>query len=206
LDGADYICYNYRNKIKENIDQMEKTLIIFKPDALKRSLVGEILSRFERTGLKIAAAKMLIPDLDLLTKHYPDDLVPIVGGKTKKDWDAAGLDYKETAEEIGRMIVDATREFMKSGPVIAMVLEGGHAVEVVRKLVGSTGPKDSAPGTIRGDFAHLSLGRASLAGKGAANLLHASGTVEEANQEIALWFKPEEIYNYSLVHEDLTHV
>ncbi len=104
------------------------------------------------------------------------------------------------------MIVSATRDFMRSGPVIAAVLEGGHAVEVVRKLVGSTGPKDSAPGTIRGDYAHLSLGRASLKKKGAANLIHASGTVEEAEKEIAMWFKPEELFEYETVHENLTHV
>jgi nucleoside-diphosphate kinase len=85
------------------------------------------------------------------------------------------------------------------------VLEGGHAVEVVRKMVGSTGPKDSAPGTIRGDYAHLSLGRASILKRGAANLIHASGNVEEAKQEIEWWFKPEELFDYKLVHEDFTH-
>ena len=142
----------------------------------------------------------------MLVQHYPDALVPIVGNKTKKDWDSYGIEYTESAEEIGRMIVDQTRAFMQSGPVIAAVLEGGHAAEVVRKLVGSTGPKDSAPGTIRGDYAHLSLGRASLAKKGAANLLHASGNAEEAATEIALWFKPEELYEYSTVHELFTHV
>lgn len=185
---------------------MERTLVIFKPDAVKRSLVGEILSRFEKVGLKIVAMKMLIPDEQLLTQHYPDALVPIVGNKTKKDWDAYGVAYSETAEEIGRMIIDETRAFMRSGPVIAAVLEGGLAVEVVRKLVGSTGPKDSAPGTIRGDYAHLSLGRASSARKGAANLLHASGDIEEAKREIALWFTPDELYEYTTVHEGLTHV
>jgi nucleoside-diphosphate kinase len=185
---------------------MERTLIIFKPDAVQRALVGEILSRFERIGLKVVAMKMLVPDEKLLEKHYPESLVPIVGNKTKKDWDAYGVEYTETAEEIGRMIVDETRAFMRSGPVIAAVLEGGHAVEVVRKLVGTTGPKDSLPGTIRGDYAHLSLGRASLAKKGAANLLHASGDVEEAKTEISLWFAPDELHEYHTVHEDFTHV
>jgi nucleoside-diphosphate kinase len=86
------------------------------------------------------------------------------------------------------------------------VLEGGLAVEVVRKMVGTTGPKDSAPGTIRGDYAHLSLGRASTARKGAANLIHASGNLEEAQKEIAAWFKPEELHSYTTVHEAFTHV
>lgn len=185
---------------------MERTLIVFKPDAVQRGLVGEILTRFERVGLKVVAMKMLVPDQKLLEKHYPESLVPIVGNKTKKDWDAYGVEYTETAEEIGRMIVDETRAFMRSGPVIAAVLEGVHAVEVVRKLVGSTGPKDSQPGTIRGDYAHLSLGRASLAKKGAANLLHASGDVDEAEMEISLWFKPDELHEYRTVHEGFTHV
>ncbi len=185
---------------------MERTLIILKPDALKRAIIGEIITRFERAGLKIVGAKMLVPDEDLLVKHYPEDLIPIVGNKTKIDWDSYGIKYSESIEEIGRMIVDATRDFMRSGPVIAVVLEGGHAVEIVRKLVGTTGPKDSAPGTIRGDYAHLSLGRASLAKKGAANLVHASGTVNDAQKEIAMWFRPEELFDYKTVHEHLTHV
>ncbi len=185
---------------------MEKTLIIFKPDAVQRALVGEILSRFEKVGLKIIGMKMLVADPKLLADHYPDAMIPIVGQKTKNDWDAWGIEYTESAEEIGRMIVDVTREGMGSGPVIAAVLYGGNAAEIVRKMIGSTGPKDSAPGTIRGDYAHLSLGRASLAKKGAANLLHASGDAEEAEKEIAMWFKPDEIHeNYKTVHEHLTH-
>ena len=185
---------------------MERTLIILKPDTIKRAIASEILTRFEKAGLKIIGLKMMTPSQDLVTKHYPDALVPIVGNKTKKDWDNYGIDYKETAEEIGEMIVTATREFMRSSPVIAAVLEGGHAVEVVRKMVGSTGPKDSAPGTIRGDYAHLSLGRASLKKKGAANLIHASGTVEEAEKEIAMWFDDSELFEYETVHEVLTRV
>jgi len=184
---------------------MERTLVILKPDAVQRGIVGEILARFERIGLKVIGMKMLVPDTGLLKKHYPDDLIPIVGNKTKTDWDAYGVKYEQTVEEIGTDIVQATRDFMRSSPVIAVVLEGGHAVEVVRKMVGSTGPKDSAPGTIRGDYAHLSLGRASLQKRGAANLIHASGNVKEAKQEIALWFKPEELFTYTLVHEHLTH-
>lgn len=180
---------------------MERTLVIFKPDAVQRAITGEILTRFEKAGLKIVGMKMMIPEMELLRRHYPDDLIPIVGGKTKEDWDNYGLEYSETVEEIGEMIVDATRKFMQSAPVIAFVLEGGHAVEVVRKMVGKTGPKDSLPGTIRGDYAHLSLGQASLKKKGAANLVHASGTVEEAKQEIAMWFDKSELFEYKTVHD-----
>lgn len=184
---------------------MERTLIILKPDTVQRGLVGDVVARFERAGLKIVGMKMLVPDAKLLVKHYPDALVQIVGNKTIADWDNYGVDYTESAEEIGRMVIDATRDFMRSGPVIAIVLEGGHAIEVVRKMVGSTGPKDSLPGTIRGDYAHLSLGRASMQKKGAANLIHASGALDEAIVEIAMWFSPNELHSYTTVHEHLTH-
>jgi len=184
---------------------MERTLVVMKPDAVQRGLIGDILARFEKIGLKVVGMKMMVPSEELVRTHYSDELIPIVGGKTQKDWDAYGVEYTESAEEIGETIVQATRDFMRSGPVVAMVLEGGHAVEVVRKMVGSTGPKDSAPGTIRGDYAHLSLGRASIQKRGAANLIHASGNVEEAEQEIKWWFKPEELFEYKLVHEHLTH-
>lgn len=184
---------------------MERTLVILKPDTVQRAFCGEIITRFERAGLKIVGAKMMVPDMELLKKHYPDSLVPIVGNKTKEDWDSYGVEYSETIEEIGEMIVDATRKFMREAPVLAMVLEGGHAVEIVRKMVGKTGPKDSAPGTIRGDYAHLSLGRASLAKKGAANLIHASGTVDEAKTEISMWFEDDELFDYKTVHDSLTH-
>lgn len=184
---------------------MERTLVILKPDTVQRAIAGEIMTRFERAGLKIVGMKMMVPGMELLKEHYPDALVPIVGNKTKEDWDNYGVEYSETIEEIGEMIVDATRKFMREAPVLAMVLEGGHAVEIVRKMVGKTGPKDSAPGTIRGDYAHLSLGRASLQKKGAANLIHASGTVEEAKKEIAMWFDETELFEYKTVHEFLTH-
>ncbi len=184
---------------------MEKTIVILKPDAVQRQLVGEIITRFERAGLKLVGMKMLQATYDMAKKHYPDDLIPIVGEKTKKDWDTYGIEYSESVEEIGSMIVEATRKFLLETPVVALVLEGGHAVEIVRKMVGSTGPKDSAPGTIRGDYAHLSLGRASILKKGAANIIHASGNVEEAKDEIAHWFKKSELFEYKTVHEAHTH-
>ena len=185
---------------------MERTLVVLKPDAVQRSLVGEILSRFEKIGLKIVAMKMLVPDEELVKKHYTDDLIPIMGSKTTKDWDAWGVAYDKDKDEIGKEVLAATRSFMRSSPVVAVVLEGDHVVEIVRKMVGSTGPKDSAPGTIRGDYAHVALGRASLAKKGGANLIHASGAPEEAVNEIALWFSPDELMPaYTLAHEHLTH-
>jgi nucleoside-diphosphate kinase len=180
---------------------MERTLVLLKPDAVQRGLTGEIISRFEKVGLKIVGLKLVQVDAELAKKHYPDTLIPIVGNKTKKDWDAYGVKYTESVEEIGKMIVEATRKFLQDSPVVAIVLEGLHAVEIVRKLVGTTGPKDSPPGTIRGDYAHLSLGYASTKRKGAANLIHASGNVEEAKNEIDLWFKKNELHSYNTVHD-----
>lgn len=184
---------------------MQRTLVVLKPDAVQRSLIGEIISRFERVGLKIVAMKMLVPSDELVRQHYTDDLVPVMGNKTTKDWDAWGIAYEKSKDQIGREVLQATRDFMRSSPVVAIVLEGDHVVEIVRKMIGSTGPKDSAPGTIRGDYAHVALGRASLANKGGANLVHASGSPEEAENEIALWFPGEAMLQYKLSHEHLTH-
>jgi nucleoside-diphosphate kinase len=163
---------------------IEKTLVVFKPDAIQRGIVGEILTRFERVGLKIVATKMIAPTKGHYYKHY---------------------------EEIGKMITrrgqdkfDITLEMMVQGPVIAMVLEGVEAVTLVRKLVGTTEPKSALPGTIRGDFSHMSFGYADGEGKGIPNLIHASGDAEEAAQEIDHWFSDEELYDYQALHEKFT--
>lgn len=163
---------------------MEKTLIIFKPDAVMRGVVGEILTRFERAGFKIVAAKMLEPDYDHYFKHYEG----IGTLKTRK----------------GDEIFESTLASMQDGPVIAMVLEGVEAVETVRKMVGDTQPKTAAPGTIRGDYAHVTYGQASSVGKGVANIIHASADPAEAKQEIAHWFSNGEIHEYTAVHEQFT--
>jgi nucleoside-diphosphate kinase len=184
---------------------MERTLVVLKPDAVQRSLIGEIISRFERVGLKIVAMKMMVPTEELVKQHYTDELIPIMGNKTTRDWDAWGITYEKSKEQIGREVLEATRDFMRSSPVVAIVLEGDHVVEIVRKMIGSTGPKDSAPGTIRGDYAHVALGRASLANKGGANLVHASDSPENAKVEIARWFPEEPMFQYKLAHEHLTH-
>lgn len=163
---------------------IERTLILFKPDAVQRGLVGEILTRFERVGLKIVGTKMVAPDDQHLYAHY---------------------------EEIGQMITrrgqdkfDITVQMMLEGPVIAMVLEGVEAVELVRKLVGTTESKSAAPGTIRGDYSHMSFGYADNKGKGIPNLIHASGDSEEAAKEVSHWFAESELYDYSVLHEKFT--
>ena len=162
----------------------EKTLIIFKPDSVQRGIVGEILTRFEKAGLKIVGAKMLKPDYDHYFHHY---------------------------EKIGKMIsrrgqktFDVTLEMMNGGPVIAFVLEGIEAVAIVRKMVGTTEPKAALPGTIRGDYAHMSFGHADANDIGVPNILHASGDSNEAKEEIAHWFSANELFNYETVHEKFT--
>lgn len=163
---------------------MEKTLIILKPDAVQRGIAGEIITRFERAGLKIVATKMLRPDYDHFYHHY---------------------------ETIGKMVsrrgqkaFDVTLDMMKEGPVIAVVLEGVDAVELVRKMVGTTEPKTAQPGTIRGDYAHVSINHANSEGLGIANIIHASGDSEEAKDEIAHWFSEAELFDYEALHEKYT--
>ena len=163
---------------------IQRTLILFKPDAVQRGIVGEILTRFERVGLKIIGTKMIFPNKEHYYKHY---------------------------EGIGKMVTrrgekafDMALEFMTQGPVIAMVFEGVEAVELVRKLVGGTEPKTALPGTIRGDYSHMSFGYADEHNVGIPNLIHASGSIEEAKQEIEHWFADHEIYDYHSPREKFT--
>lgn len=163
---------------------MERTLIVFKPDSLMRGIVGEVLSRFERAGFKIVGAKMLQPDYDHYYHHY----------------EGIGTLKSRKGEEIFENQVKS----MQIGPVIAMVLEGVDAVETVRKMVGSTEPKSAAPGTIRGDYAHVSYEQANSSGRSISNVLHASADQQEAEQEIAHWFSEAELYDYETAHERFT--
>lgn len=163
---------------------MERTLIVFKPDAVQRGIVGEILTRFERAGFKIVGTKMLSPDYDHFHKHYEG----IGTLKTRK----------------GDEIFESQMATMLDGPVIAMVLEGVDAIDTIRKMVGSTEPKSALPGTIRGDYAHVSYGAASSIGRGVANIIHASADAGEAEQEIAHWFSESELFTYETVHEKFT--
>lgn len=163
---------------------MERTLIILKPDALQRGIVGEVISRFERVGLKIVATKMLEPSEAHYHHHYEE--------------------ISQMISRRGQAAFDVTLEMMQAGPVLAMVLEGVEAVEQVRKMVGTTEPKSAAPGTIRGDFAHVSFTYANDKGLAIANLIHASGDDKEAAQEISHWFAGEEIFSYETTHEKFT--
>jgi nucleoside-diphosphate kinase len=153
---------------------VERTLVLFKPDAVARGLVGRILTRFEDALLRVVASRMVWMDADLTKRHYFD-----------------------LEERFGPAVYGAMAEFMQSGPVIAVVLEGIEAVACVRKLVGPTYPDQAPPGTIRGDFAHMSKAYANERGIAVANLVHASGNAQEAGYEIGVWFAKDEIIEYS---------
>ena len=163
---------------------MERTLIIFKPDAVQRSVVGEILQRFEKVGLKIVGMKMLSPSDEQFHHHY----------------ETIGKMVSRRGEEVFKMTLD----FMKKGPVIAVVLEGIEAAELVRKMVGATEPKSAQPGTIRGDYAHMSYAHGDAQKMGIPNLIHASGDASEAKLEISHWFGEDELFGYEVSHENHT--
>lgn len=164
---------------------MERTLIVLKPDAVQRGIVGEVISRFERAGLKIIAMKMVWPSEEHFHKHYEG-----IGGLISRR---------------GEDIYNVTLAAMIESPVIAFVLEGIDAVEHVRKMVGATDPKDSAPGTIRGDFTHISRAYAVANDMTLPNIIHASADSEEAAQEIPLWFSSEELHDYEQPHTKTVH-
>ncbi len=163
---------------------MERTLIILKPDAVKRGLVGEIVARFEKAGLKIIGTKMLKPDYDEFYHHYEG--------------------ISKMVSRRGKEAFDVTLTMMQEGPVIAFVLEGISSVSLVRKMVGDTEPQKALPGTIRGDYAHMGFAHANAEGIGVPNVIHASGDPEEAAQEIAHWFSDSELFDYRTVHEEYT--
>ena len=165
-------------------EHIERTLIIFKPDAVQRGIVGEILVRFERVGLKIVGMKMISPTREQYYTHYED----------------IGKVISRRGEETFNNVLD----MMLQGPVITAVLEGVDAIEVTRKLVGSTEPKSAAVGTIRGDYCHISYGRSDAERKGTPNLIHASSDASDAEQEIQHWFSDSELCDYETVHEKFT--
>jgi len=148
---------------------IERTFVMVKPDGVQRALVGEIISRFEKVGLKIVAMKFIHVDSDFSKKHYN--------------------------EHVDKPFYPGLEQLLTNGPVVAMVLEGASAILQVRKMVGGTEPATAAPGTIRGDFAHMNYSRADDLGIGLPNLIHASDSPEGAEKEIGLWFSEQEIFD-----------
>jgi len=171
---------------------LERTLVMLKPDALRRGLAGTILGRFERAGLRMAAARLAQPSADEFLRHYRADLLaPAIGRKSRE----AGTDVGDDEVAYGRMVVGWTVTYVTSGPVLLLVLEGEDAIRRVRTLVGATDPTRATPGTIRGDFGVDSIAAANRERRGTENLVHASDKdahavdpYAEANHEITLWF------------------
>ena len=188
----------------------EKTVLIIKPDGVKRGLVGEIISRIERRGLKFIALQMVWATKDQIDGHYPKDEAWIkrLGEKTLKNYMDYGVDAKEelgTADplKIGHMVRSWLVDYMTSGPLVKAIVSGIHAVDMVRKIAGPTMPAQAEMGTIRGDF---SVDDATVANKDKRaihNILHGSETQEEAEHEIRYWFAPEEIHDYRRAEEDI---
>ncbi len=169
---------------------MERTLVLVKPDGVKRHLVGKIISRFEDAGLKIVAMKMVWADETFARKHYGNEL---------------DERYKDVEIKFGRNVRNELVKYLKEGPIVAMVLEGVECIRVVRKMVGATYPSESPAGTIRGDFAHVSKDFANANNIMVKNLIHASEDKPNADKEIALWFSGKEIHNHKTIQDLILH-
>ncbi len=182
---------------------LERTFVMIKPDGVERGLIGEIVGRFERRGLKIVAMKMMKPSVEHVDLHYPKDeeWIHRLGGKGFKVFEEYGLDPKEhmgTSDQLeaGKMVRQWLIEYIADAPVVAMVVEGIHAIDMARKIVGSTLPSKAEIGTIRGDYSVDSPAAANLSGRSVKNLIHSSETPDETKNEIAHWFSEEEIHDY----------
>ena len=193
------------NDLKE-----EKTVLLVKPDGVKRGIVGEIIGRLEGRGLKVIALKMTSATAEHAAAHYPnsEEWMKGMGEKSLGNYSKLGIDPKEVlgtedALEIGQMIQKWNVEFLTSGPVVAMIIKGVHAIAAVRKIVGNTIPAAAEMGTIRGDYSVDSAALANAGKRAIHNVVHASGDPEEAKHEILHWFSPEEIHDYKRAEEDI---
>lgn len=188
----------------------ERTVVLIKPDGVKRGLVGETISRIERRGLKIISLAMINPTRKQIDAHYPKDSVWVkrLGEKSlatyaKYGWNAKYEMGTDDPMKIGKSIRNWILDFMTSGPVVKIVVEGIHAVDMVRKLVGNSIPALAEMGTIRGDFSVDSAALANKNKRAVHNLIHASETLEEATHELQFWFSKEEIFDYKRAEEDI---
>ncbi|MFC1662798.1 nucleoside-diphosphate kinase [Patescibacteria group bacterium] len=192
-----------KNKDKHPIS-LEKTVALIKPDGVMRGLIGKVLTRFEEAGLKVIALKMVWVDETMASKHYPDsrtELLEGMGKKTLATYEKYGKDPQEELGtkdplEIGKMVNKWNMEFLTEGPVVAILLEGAHALDNVRMIAGNTLPTFAEPGTVRGDYSVDSPALANASGRAVRNIMHASGTPEEAKYEEELWFHNEDIHDY----------
>lgn len=206
---------DYDAKLNQTIFDIkhQRTFCMIKPDGVMRGLIGEIVHRIEKAGLKVVAMKMLVPNEDLIKKHYPssdEKWIARLGNKSKSSLDDLPLNAKETfgtddETKLGQAVLHSLIEYMQSGPVVAMVVEGIQAIDMVRKLAGATLPFKAEMGTIRGDFSVDSPVVANVERRSIHNLIHASENAGEAEHEINLWFKGETICDYSLGNDDIMY-
>lgn len=183
-------------------------MVVIKPDGVQRSLIGEIIKRYEKVGLKLVGIKMIVPSSDFVEKHYSVDpeFKSKVGKKAIESYEKKGETPPSTKpEEVGQKVVDNLKKYMTSGPVVAMVWQGAHSIELIRKMTGGTEPRSSDVGTIRGDYVLDSYSMADTDGRAIRNLIHASGAPEDAEQEIKLWFNDDELAKYRLVQESILY-
>ncbi|MDD5318511.1 MAG: nucleoside-diphosphate kinase [Candidatus Pacebacteria bacterium] len=186
----------------------ERTLIILKPDAIQRTLMGEIIKRYERAGLKLIGLKMLVPSDKKIEDHYTLDPEwrRVTGEKTIKGYVDKGLTPPtDNPLEVTEKLLIRLKRYMTSGPVVAMVWQGAYAVAIVRKITGGTEPLKSDVGTIRGDFVLDSYQMSDSDNRSIRNLVHASGSVAEAEMEIKHWFEPSELIDYKHVQEQIIY-
>ena len=185
----------------------ERTLVILKPDAVQRGLIGEIIGRFERKGLKIVAGKFILPSADLAQKHYdmPEKDKIKLGERTIEGYREKGIELNKKPLEIAHEIQKRVIKYLTSGPVLALVIEGAHVIEHVRKVRGHTNPLAADVGTIASDLTIDSYLLSDADERAIRNLVHASGSKEEAEREIKLWFDPNEIFDYELAIEKILY-
>ena len=183
----------------------ERTLVIIKPDGVQRSLIGEVIKRYERVGLKLAAIKMIVPSTEQVNTHYTVDpnWVENTGKRIIQNGGESVVNNDPIKE--GEKVLSRLCKYITAGPVICMVWQGVHAVEVVRKMTGGTEPKTSDVGTIRGDYVLDSYEIADKDNRSIRNIVHASGTIEEANKEIGHWFEDSEIVEYNLAQDAILY-
>ena len=186
----------------------DRTFAIIKPDGVQRSLIGEIIKRYERAGLKLVGTKMIVPTAEMVRRHYTVDPLWLqkVGEKNIKSYESKGKKPPFTDPvKSGERVLEVLIKYMTSGPVVAMVWQGAHAVQVIKKITGSTEPLTSVVGTIRGDFVVDSYEMSDLDGRAVRNVLHVSTSEAEAEAEINIWFDKKEIINYKLVQEEILY-
>ncbi|MEW5805142.1 MAG: nucleoside-diphosphate kinase [Patescibacteria group bacterium] len=188
--------------------KQERTLAVIKPDGVQRGLIGEVIKRYERSGLKLISLKLIVPTEELIEKHYlvDPDWKKKVGEKSIQAYKDKGLEPAETEPgKAGEKVLNSLKKYLSSGPVVAMAWQGMNAVKIIRKITGGTEPLTSDVGTIRGDLTIDSYQVADIDGRAVRNLIHASGSVEEAEKEIGLWFGQKELVNYRLVGESILY-